>query len=99
MGLSIQRYFHFSGGLTMKIRSLALVGLAIFFALPTIPQHTTPPDQKLREQMLAFVTKYDPPFNNGDAAALAPFYTDDAVLVVPEGPVYGRGPLGNSSRD
>jgi len=34
---------------------------------------TNKPDPKLREQMLAFVTKFDPPFNNGDAAALAPF--------------------------
>ena len=75
----------------MKIRFLlTLVGLAITFALPTFAQQTNTPDPKLREQMLAFVTKFDPPFNNNDAAALAPFYTDDAVLVVPEGPVYGR---------
>ena len=69
---------------------LALVGLAIGFALLTTAQQTNTPDPKLREQMLAFVTKFDPPFNNGDAAALALFYTDDAVLVVPEGSVYGR---------
>ena len=52
---------------------LTLAGLAITFALPTFAQQTNTPDPKLREQMLAFVTKFDPPFNNGDAAALAPF--------------------------
>ena len=75
----------------MKIRLLiTLTGLVIGFALPTVAQQTNTPDPQLREQVLALVTKFDPPFNNGDAAALAPFYTDDAVLVVPEGPVYGR---------
>src|SRR5262245_34378732 len=75
----------------MKIRLLfTLAGLVIGFGLPTIAQQTNAPDPQLREQMLALVTKFDPPFNNGDAAARAPLYTDDAVLVVPEGPVYGR---------
>jgi len=75
----------------MKIRLLlTLAGLVIGFGSPTIAQQTNAPDPQLREQMLALVTKFDPPFNNGDAAALAPLYTDDAVLVVPEGPVYGR---------
>lgn len=76
---------------TMKIRLLlALVGLAISYALPTFAGQSNTPDPQLREQVLALVLKFDPAFNNNDAAAQAPFYTEDAVLVVPEGPVYGR---------
>src|SRR6516165_4545229 len=39
--LSIERYSHFLGGLTMKIRLLALIGLAISFAVPTFPSKKT----------------------------------------------------------
>ena len=75
----------------MKIHlSLALVGLAISFALPTLGQQTNTPDPQLRQQILAFVEKFDPAFNNNDPAATAALYTDDAVLVVPEGLIYGR---------
>ena len=69
----------------MKIRFLlALVGLAIGFALPTIAQQQNAPDPQLRQQLDAFVKKFDPAFNNNDPTALAPFYTEDAVLVVPD---------------
>jgi len=47
-------------------------------------------DPQLRGQILALVKKFDDAFNNNDPAALSQFYTEDAVLVVPEGPVYGR---------
>jgi len=75
----------------MKIRLLiTLAGLVIGFGLPTIAQQTNTPDPKLREQLLAFTKKVDDAFDNNDAAAMAPLYTDDAVLVAPEGPVFGR---------
>jgi len=75
----------------MKIRLLlALVGFAIGFALPTLAQQAITPDPQLREQILALVKKFDPAFNNNDPAALVPFYAEDAVLVVAEGPAYGR---------
>jgi ketosteroid isomerase-like protein len=75
----------------MKIRLLlALVGLSIGFVVAPFAQQANTPDPQLREQCLALVKKFDPAFNNNDPAALAPFYTEDAVLVVPEGPVYGR---------
>jgi hypothetical protein len=34
--------------------------------------------------------KFDEAFNNGDAAAVAALYTEDAVQVTPQGPVFGR---------
>ena len=75
----------------MKMRlMLTIVGLASSFALPTFAQKTSTPDPQLRQQVDVFVKQFDPAFNNNDPTALAPFYTEDAVLVVPEGPVYGR---------
>ena len=53
--------------------------------MPAFSQQTNTPDPQLRQQILAFVKKFDPAFNNNDPAALAPFYMEDAVLVVPEG--------------
>jgi ketosteroid isomerase-like protein len=75
----------------MKIRSVvALIGLAISFALPTFAQQTNTPDPQLREAIVALHKKYDAAFDNGDAAALAARFTKDAVLVNETGPVYGR---------
>ncbi|MFZ0709609.1 MAG: nuclear transport factor 2 family protein [Terrimicrobiaceae bacterium] len=76
----------------MKILRLlvALAGLAIGFAVPVFAQPANRPDPQLHEEILAFVRKFDPAFNDNDPAALAPLYTEDAVLVVPEGPQYGR---------
>src|SRR5271166_1357010 len=75
----------------MKIRSLlALVGLAFGFALPTFAQQTNAPDPQLRQQLLAFVTKYEEAINNGDAVAAAAFFAEDGVLVNDTGPVYGQ---------
>lgn len=77
---------------------LTLVGLASF-ALPTFAQQTNTPDPQRRQQILAFVQKFDPAFNNNDSAALTPFYTQDAVLVVPEGLIYGRDAIAKSWAD
>jgi len=38
----------------------------------------------------AFAKKFDEAFDNGDAAALASLFTDDAVFVTPGGMMYGR---------
>ena len=74
----------------MRIRLLALVGLAISFALPTFAQQTSTPDPQLREVLAAYDKKYDEAFNNNDAAAVAALYTEDAVEVTDTGPIYGR---------
>ena len=64
----------------MKIRLLlALVGLAISFALPTFAQQKNTPDPQLRQRLVALVKKYDDAFNKNDAAAVAANFTEDAV--------------------
>ena len=69
---------------------IPLIGMAISFALPTLAQQTNASDPQLREQVLAFVTKYEEAINNGDAAAAAAFFAEDGVLVNDTGPVYGK---------
>ena len=72
----------------MKICSLlALVGLAISLALPTLAQQTNTPDQKAWWDSLG--KKFDVAWYNNDAAALAALFTKDAVLVTNTGPIYG----------
>ncbi len=75
----------------MKIRSvIALVGLAISFALPTFAQETNTPDPQLRQALLALAKKFEDAWNNNDAVALAALFTEDAVLVEQSGAVNGR---------
>ena len=76
----------------MKMRlAVALVGLAISFALPTFAQQKDTVDPKIADQINALAKKYDDADNNNDAAALAALYTQDAVEeVMDTGPVYGR---------
>ena len=75
----------------MKIHLMInLVGLAISFAVPAFAQQKDTVDPQRIEQIDAIAKKFDEAFNNGDAAALAALYTEDAVFVTPEGLVYGR---------
>jgi hypothetical protein len=76
----------------MKIRSLlALVCLAISFAVPVLGQQTNTPDPQLRDALTALNKKFDEGVVNGDAAAIAALYTEDAVVVTFDaGPIYGR---------
>jgi ketosteroid isomerase-like protein len=77
----------------MKIRFLlALAVLAFSFAFPVVAQQTA--DPKTIEQFDEFNKKFDEAFNNNDAAAVAAFFTEDAVQVTPEGPIYGREAIG-----
>jgi|SRR5215469_10155723 len=75
----------------MKMRLItALSGLAITFAVPAFAQQTNTPDPQLRQALDALDKKNDEAFNNGDAASLAALYTEDAVEVTDQGPIYGR---------
>ena len=75
----------------MKIRLLlTLAGFAIIFTLPAFAQQKDTVDPQIVEQLDATSKKYDEAFNNGDAAAVAAFFTEDAVLVTDKGPIYGR---------
>ena len=75
----------------MKIRLLgALAGLAIGYAMPAFAQEKDAVDPQTRQQLEAFVAKYDEAFNKTDAAAVAALFTQDAVEVDPNGPAYGQ---------
>ena len=64
----------------MKIRFLlALAGLAISFAVPSIAQQKDTADPRIAQQIRALTIKYDAALNNHDAAAVAALYTQDGV--------------------
>jgi uncharacterized protein (TIGR02246 family) len=75
----------------MKVRLVvALVGLAISFALPTFAQQTNAPDPQLRQKLIDVIAKHADAINKNDAAAAAACFTQDAVYVTDRGPVNGR---------
>lgn len=74
----------------MKIRLLALVGLAISFALPTPAQQTNAPDPQLREKLVAAIKKHTDALDKNDAAAVAANFTEDGVSVEQDGSSFGR---------
>jgi ketosteroid isomerase-like protein len=87
----------------MKTRSLlALAGFAFSFAVPTLAQQTNTPDPQTTHQrdlrgnpnalgeFSALGAKLDEAFNTNDAVALAALFTEDAVLVAPDGMFFGR---------
>jgi ketosteroid isomerase-like protein len=77
-----------------------LVGLAISFALPTFAQQSAMvPDQQVIQQLGALGQKIKEAVANNDAAALAACYTWDAIIVTPQGPVYGRDAIENWNAD
>ena len=87
----------------MKIRLLlALAGLAIYFTWPTFAQQKDTADPGIVQQrdltgvpealaeFSVLWMKEDEAYNNNDASALAALFTEDAVLVVPDGMFFGR---------
>ena len=74
----------------MKIRLLALVGLAISFALPAFAQQTTTPDPQITQKIRAISKAYDEAVSNNDAAAVAALFTEDAIFVSDRGLIHGR---------
>ena len=66
----------------MKMRLIvALVGLAISFALPISAQQKDAVDPEIRQQIEAVLMKFDEAYNKHDAAAIADLFTPDAVDV------------------
>jgi ketosteroid isomerase-like protein len=63
----------------MRIRLLALIGLAISFALPTFAQEQNTVDPALRQQIEAAMLKFDDAYNKSDPTAVAALFTPDAV--------------------
>ena len=70
--------------------AVALVGLAITFALPALAQQKDTVDPQLRQVADALSKEFDEAYDNNDAAAVAALFTEDAVLVTTQGPIYGR---------
>ena len=69
---------------------VALVGLAIGFAVPAFAQQKDTVDPQIIEQLNALTKKFIEAVDNNDAAAVAAVFTEDAVFVTDTGPVYGR---------
>jgi uncharacterized protein (TIGR02246 family) len=64
----------------MKIRYLlAIMGLAISFALPILAQQKGTIDPKIAEQIRVLATRFDEAFNRNDAVAVAALYTENGV--------------------
>jgi hypothetical protein len=67
-----------------------LLGLAISFAFPTIAQQTSAPDPQLREKLVAAIKKHTDALDKNDATAVAANFTENGILVTPDGPTFGR---------
>jgi hypothetical protein len=63
----------------MKIRLLALAGLAIGFAVPALAQEQNTVDPEVRQQIEAAVMNYDDADNKNDAVVIAALFGQDAV--------------------
>jgi hypothetical protein len=75
----------------MKIRLVvALVGLAISFALPTFAQLKVVVDPQIRQQIEAGQRNYDVAFNKNDGAAIAALFTQDGIETGQNGSAYGQ---------
>jgi ketosteroid isomerase-like protein len=71
----------------MKIRYLlALVGLAISFAVPVLGEEQNAVDPEVRQQIEAAYSKFAEAFDKHDAVAMADLYTQNAVEVWPVQP-------------
>jgi uncharacterized protein (TIGR02246 family) len=75
----------------MKKRLIvAILGMAISFALPTFAQEKDTVDPQTTQKILAIGKAYEEGENNNDAAAIAALFTEDAVFMTDRGPVNGR---------
>ena len=73
-----------------KCLVVALAGLAISFALPTYAQQKDMADPQTTQKLLAIGKAHMEANKNHDPAAIAAFYTRDAVFLTPDRPIIGR---------
>jgi ketosteroid isomerase-like protein len=57
------------------------------------------PDTQIREQIIAIGKQFDERFNNHNAVGLGALFTEDAILVTDQGPIYGRDAIIKSWAD
>ena len=69
---------------------VALVVLAIGFAVPVLTQEQNTVDPKTARQARALASNYDAAFNRQDAVTIAGLYAENAVFNTPEGTFHGR---------
>jgi hypothetical protein len=77
----------FSGADHENARSICRIGNHL---LPALAQQKDTANSQLAQQLEAIGMTSDEGFNKGDAAAIAASFTPDAVLVLENGPLYGR---------
>jgi uncharacterized protein (TIGR02246 family) len=85
----------------MKMRLLlALTALAIGLTMPSLAQpNEAAPSEQDRQQIDALATRYAEAANRHDAAAIAALFTEDGVIVSPEGIPSGRQAIEKFYRD
>ena len=71
----------------------ALLGATLLTAVPVMAQQVELTDEQLLGELDAHSQKWDEAFNANDAAAIAALYTEDAVEITNQGPIYGREAL------
>ena len=69
---------------------VALAGFAISFALPTFAQQTDTPDPQLRQKLVDAIKKHTDALDKNDATAVAANFTENGILVTPNGTFFGR---------
>ena len=67
---------------------VAFIGI-VSIALPALTETNTP-DRQLREGLITAIKKHTDALDKNDAAAVAANFTENGVLVTPDGPIFGR---------
>jgi uncharacterized protein (TIGR02246 family) len=66
----------------MKMHLVAVVALAMSFAVPTFAQEQNTVDPEVRQEIEAAHSKFVEAQNKGDAAAIADLFTQDAIQIM-----------------
>ena len=69
---------------------LSIVGLTIGFASLTFAQQVKTVDSRTAQEIRALAMRYDGAIDKQDSAAVAAFYTEDAIYVAHHGTFHGR---------